>query len=465
MDKIIESISNTNINILKAIHKIKYHDEYQINEILNDVKESINDTFTEYKKNTGDVVNFIICEESVASINKLKGSNDKEKIINLLENIIERQNNFKKSYIEKCINDKNNYNDLVLETYCEIENIIYEAFVDFMICESNYIADLIDNAYIVNEAAPVNTVVKGAAKAGTSVVKGSMKVWQQMIALVNKIRELFMSKLKKIQERDKEWLKNNKKALMEVNTESLEIRIHSDYNRTLNQSSTTLSSFKQVVNANLKTTDYNVFKSKLRGFVDKNGDLKIGLSNKFRTGDCNKEYEIKVMRGNDIKNVISPLITFCESFINSVGDINKKLNEEENFIKSLEREMKNRDITMENYCYIEEMYYNETDLALYYDFDTILEQETNNNQTEVKTGANDNQQKNDTKPNQENKNNDKVGVQNRNETKEKTDKMSDSQLSVYAKICKDNHMGISTYLTTMEKKYFESITILRGLIK
>ena len=111
------------------------------------------------------------------------------------------------------------------------------------------------------------------------------------------------------------------------------------------------------------------------------------------------------------------------------------------------------------------MYYNETDLALYYDFDTILEQDENNNQTEVKTGANDNQQKNDTKLNQQNKNNDKVGVQNRNETKEKTDRMTDNQLSVYTKICKDNHMGVTTYLTTMEKKYFESITILRGLVK
>ena len=42
MDQIIESISNTNVDILKAIHKIKYHDEYQINEISNDAKESIN---------------------------------------------------------------------------------------------------------------------------------------------------------------------------------------------------------------------------------------------------------------------------------------------------------------------------------------------------------------------------------------------------------------------------------------
>ena len=58
------------------------------------------------------------------------------------------ETNTKSITIEKCIDDKNNYNDLVLETYCEIENIIYEAFVDFMICESNYIAELIDNVYI-----------------------------------------------------------------------------------------------------------------------------------------------------------------------------------------------------------------------------------------------------------------------------------------------------------------------------
>ena len=463
MDELQCLLIDNNLDIIKTIYKINHYD-YSNKDIIYDIKENYNKINNCIKKR-GSYNDFMLIQEQVYQINKLKGESDKEKIIDLLENIIERQNNFRNELYEKNINDISDYDSLLVETYFNIENILYESYSNMLYYENDYINDLIDNTYAVYEAAPVKTVVKGAGKAGKAVVKGSMKVWQQLLGLVSKIRELFMSKLKKIQERDKAWLKDNKKALMELNPESLEIRIHSDYNRTLNQSSTTLNSFKQVINANLKTTDYNVFKSKLNGYVDKNGDLKIGLSNKFRTGDSNKEYEIKVMRGNDIKNVISPLITFCEAFINSVGDINKKLNEEANFIKSLEREMKNRDITMENYCYIEEMYYNETDLALYYDFDTILEQDENNNQTEVKTGANDNQQKNDTKPNQQNKNNDKVGVQNRNETKEKTDRMTDNQLSVYTKICKDNHMGVTTYLTTMEKKYFESITILRGLVK
>ena len=458
MERILESISDTNIDIIKAIHKIKYHDEYPINEVLKDVKESLINTFNEYRINTGDVSKFYICEEHVSQINKLKGETDKEKIINLLESIIERQNNFKKEYLSR-FDNKKDYVDLVFETYYDIEEIIYESHVDFLYEESDYIGNLIDDICIVTEA-PVTSAVKTGAKAGKAVVKGAMKVWEQLLNLVRKVRELFMSKMKKIQERDAKWIKDNKKTLTEVNTESLEVRIHSDYGRTLNQATSTLNSFKQLVSSNIKTTDYDVFRSKLKGYVDKNGDLKIGLTNKYRTGDCNREYEIKVLRGNDVKNAISPLINFCEGFINSIGDINKKFNEEENFIKGLEREMKNRDITMENYCYIEEMYYNETDLGLYYDFSPIMEAETNQ-QADVKTevkGEVKQQQTNDTKK-------DKVGVDDRNKIKEKTDKMSDKQLTVYNKICRDNHLGISTYLTTMEKKYFESITILRGLIK
>ena len=93
MERILESISDTNIDIIKAIHKIKYHDEYPINEVLKDVKESLINTFNEYRINTGDVSKFYICEEHVSQINKLKGESDKEKIIDLLET--EANNDFR----------------------------------------------------------------------------------------------------------------------------------------------------------------------------------------------------------------------------------------------------------------------------------------------------------------------------------------------------------------------------------
>ena len=44
---------------------------------------------------------FMLIQEQVSQINKLKGGSDKEKIIDLLENIIERQNNFRNELYEK----------------------------------------------------------------------------------------------------------------------------------------------------------------------------------------------------------------------------------------------------------------------------------------------------------------------------------------------------------------------------
>ena len=48
--------------------------------------------------------------------------------------------------------------------------------------------------------------------------------------------------------------------------------------------------------------------------------------------------------------------------------------------------------------------------------------------------------------------------------KERQRREKGDNLSLYNKICRDKHLGLTAYMTTSEKKYFESITILRGLI-
>ena len=172
------------------------------------------------------------------------------------------------------------------------------------------------------------------------------------------------------------------------------------------------------------------------------------------------------MSGSTVSKTVPMLIKFCESFIGSVNDMNKEFKDSEAFIKQLEREMSNRNIIMENYCYVEEMFYNEMDLAMYVDFDSVLEAEgvntgaqgTTGNTNGTNTGTNTGNTNTDQKK-------EKVGLNDRDRVKEKTEKMSDNQLKVYNKICRDMNLGLSTYLTTMEQKYFESITILKGLLK
>ena len=306
MRKIVEKINNYNLETIKCMHRIKNYDDFYINDSLNIVKEGIFDVFNSYIKETGNVSKFDICEERVTQINKLKGSTDKEKIVNLLESIIKKQNQFKEDYIKEVVNKETDYYKLLEELYYDIENILYESYADLLYKENEYIESLINNICAVTEVnvgGAVKTTVKGANK----TFKGAVKVWETILNFINKIKELFMSKIKKIQERDAEWLKQNKKTLLKVNTENKEVNIHSDYAVPFSSSKSTMQSFRNMVKSNSKVTDYEVFKSKLTAFTTQDGDLKTGLTNKFRTGSTNKEYGIKTISGKPISNTIDVL--------------------------------------------------------------------------------------------------------------------------------------------------------------
>ena len=194
----------------------------------------------------------------------------------------------------------------------------------------------------------------------------------------------------------------------------------------------------------------------MKKFYNADGNLKIGLTNLYRTGNVNEEYKIQTLTGNAVKTALSPLLDFCNAFIEAYKDISKELKESEAFIKSLQRQVKTRNITTEGYCYIEEAYYNDTDLGLMYDFSIITEDDTSNTDN-AKPADN-------SKPADDKQEKKKVEVKERDEMKETTDKMSDSKLSLYNKMCSDRNLGISVYMSAMEKKYFDSIKILRGLM-
>lgn len=351
---------------------------------------------------------------------------------------------------------------LLDKTYYDIENIIYESYKCLYQDEENYIQSLVDN--IVLEADNENRikktgVVKGVAKAGASVIKGATKMWETLLNFLRKIKEMFLSKHKKITERDAEWLKNNRDALLNMNTNGVEINIHSDYDRSYEQGKTHFINFKTVINNQYNNfKDYDSFRKSLKKFCDQNDDLKSGLTNLYRTGKTNSQYSIQTIAGGGVKKVIGPLVNFCESFINAYNDINKELKESENFIMRLKRESDARNVSVkEGYCYIEESYYSDMDLALFYDFNTVLEADENDNNNNNKTETSVNQKA-------DNNDNKKIEVKQRDDIKNTTDKMSDNQLSFYNKVCRDKNTGITTFMSAMEKKYFESIKILRGLL-
>lgn len=473
MDRLIESISDMNLDIKKCIHQYKIYD-VPTEVIITDVKHILTENL---KLNNDDIFSnklFTYYESSIAELNKSYKYDNREEVIQALESVLVKMDNAKQAYTNSLNLNDDNELEALFNTYYTIENLIYESYKSIYDSESNYIEELLNEIDVTMEAGAVgaSTVVKKAGQAGATVVKTATKVWETLLNFLKNLRQMFMSKHKKINERDAQWLKDNQKTLMNINTNNMEINIHSDYKRGLNQAKTVYNNFKNIVNNNTHNNkNYEEFKKKIYRFADSNGDLKVGLSNLYRTGNVGNQYSIQTMRGTGISSTIGPLIEFCNGFIASFNEINKELNESEKFIKQLEREVKNRGVSVnESYCYIEDCLYDETELGVLFDFSSVMEAEQtgaqtiNNSNTTTNTTTN-NATTNQNKTNKNDLKDDKVGVKSRDHTKETTDSMNDSQLSMYNKICKDKHLGITTYLTTMEKKYFESITILRGLLK
>ena len=130
MDELQCLLIDNNLDIIKTIYKINHYD-YSNKDIIYDIKENYNKINNCIKKR-GSYNDFMLIQEQVYQINKLKGESDKEKIIDLLENIIERQNNFRNELYEKNINDISDYDSLLVETYFNIENILYESYSNML---------------------------------------------------------------------------------------------------------------------------------------------------------------------------------------------------------------------------------------------------------------------------------------------------------------------------------------------
>jgi hypothetical protein len=448
MDRILDS----NLEIKKAIHQLQ---NYNIpkTEIISDIKsiilESSEDRDHIYR--------------SLDYIQNIKDRDDDGVIQGLNELILKNE-----EYVRENINiNIEDYNDMVVDTYFTMMNLIYETFNDIYTFESDYIQTLVENLTIVLEDPKPGyeiskNIASGTAKAGKAIVKGASTVWDALMGLILSVQEAFLSKHKKITERDLRWLKENESKLRQLDTNHIEINIHSDFKKRLADARTVYNSYTSIIENNINTfKDYEAFRAKMKPFTDSNNDLKAGLMNRYRTGSSNSPYTIINMKGKAIQNAIPDLITYCRDFIAEYNNMNKMCKDSEAFIKRLQKESRLKGVK-ESYCYIEESLYCETDLGLFYDFDIVTEEE----QTGVSQNSSSNNSQNNTNTtNEPKKDEKKVGVEQRVDAREQIDGMDKNTISLYNKICRDKHLGMTSFMTASEKKYFESITILRGLLR
>lgn len=232
---------------------------------------------------------------------------------------------------------------------------------------------------------------------------------------LEKIKGLFGSKHDKIVARDKKFidsLKDNKKI-----SADMELEVPDDNNVNFEKLVSRYDNFIK----NISRNPDNVSK-----FSDKNKDLKNGLDNYFRTGSSRKESGTKKMSGDNAITAVSNMIEYCKAYINNKNTIISKID----------------DITSDNSDVKKESF-------------IIFEANEQENKDESSSdNAKDDTKKEDNKQNNEDQNkNDNNKQNNENDNENKNDNNKNKQI------------GLNTFLTIIEQRYFDYIGILRSLFK
>lgn len=429
-------------------NKIRGYHQYMKTKNIDILKESVNDFIDDtiaFRKST--IGESFLPFRLLDAKRNLKQCDDVKAIENFIIKVTHENMEIKDNVINEL---KRNYvmNDEygVIESYINISNSMLNDSLNYMCEESSYIVECLENMRIITEADEENgksvkeTIKDGAKKVGTAAKNVGNKVFKALKEFLAKIKNMFKMKLNKLRERDLKWLQENKKAILNVKTDNIEVNVYDDYNKTYDDMISRCDRYINMLTG-IKTSDPSVsskLEQKEKQYSDKDGNLKQGLINFYRTGDPKKVSKVISLRGSQIKNSLNDMYDYCIAFLNCNSKVMKELSDLEKKVNDFEKEMERRNIT-ENFCLVENDYIYNTDLALCENFHLLLENENNAKEP-------------------------KVGVQQRDTAREEMSKISDNGVSGANKILRDQQLGLTSFLTVSEKKYFELIKILRALV-
>lgn len=140
---------------------------------------------------------------------------------------------------------------------------------------------------------------------------------------ISKMKLGFGNKHEKIIKRDKKWLDKNKKHILQLNYDEIELEVLSDYKVTFEQLLNRHNIFDKIF---VNSENHKNLDSFLNRFADKKDNLKNGLDNYFRTGTSRKEIGLRKVSGDEAKAVVENMIAYCESFLSGRKFIEEKLN-------------------------------------------------------------------------------------------------------------------------------------------
>ena len=229
--------------------------------------------------------------------------------------------------------------------------------------------------------------------------------------MLSKIKAGFGNKHEKILNRDKKWLQENKKAILDKDYNEIQLEILSDNKITFENLLNRHNIFDKIF---VNTENHNDLSSKLARFEDKNGDLKNGLDNYFKTGTSRREIGLRKVNGKEARRAVENMIEFCESFLDGKKYLEDKLD------KIL-------------------VQINDTKVKESFDVIHVLQEVLNDND-DIDDYIDD-----DTEDFNEDNKSEKEPVENK-------------------RTIRDRQIGIAVLLSVAEERYFDYINILRGLV-
>ena len=426
-DKLVENLQYN----LNEINQVRYNiqfenDERIINEMVNDLKDSLLESIKSLDEILVNNQKQFMYDNVNIVYKTLHNKNHVENLNKLYESI---NSNFKGIYFDN--NYENEFNTII-ENYIrytqkliDVNNELYRK--EFLILSEQMNVDF-------------NDLYNGTV---TGLMEGLM---DSITNILNKIKAGFGNKHDKILLRDKEWLKSNKKKILNLDYNGIELEVVNDYNITFEGLLNRHNIFdKHFVNSSNKDKLGDL----LRRFEDKKGDIKNGLDNYFRTGNSKREIGLRKVAGDEAKNIVENMISYCENYLAGRKFLDEK-------IDNITKELSNTEV--------QEV----TDYSQLFGYDfNPYKHITLEGFADVDLGDDSEPQQNQEQENMEDDEDmidDNMGLEDEPvDDEENTDNMDNVQDNNRG--LRDRQVGIAVLLTVAEDRYFDYIQILRGLLQ
>lgn len=402
---IIEAYSNIECIICEGIEDILLESEdFIIKEMVNDIVLNINNTIGDFKSNLK------IYSEMNRSVEQL-------------------------IYLKKGV--RNSDYDLIIES---LNNTLCDVITSRNNHKSDYRLDdiFVENAKLIANSKLTNKInhLKYSINESYSYIQENILLEADNNANNNleRIKGMFGSKHDKLVSRDKkflEGLKDSKKI-----SADMELDVPDDNNVTFDK---LISRYDNFIKAISRDND-NVNK-----YSDKNGDLKNGLDNYFRTGSAKKESGTKKMSGDAAITAVSNMIEYCKAYLENKNTIMGKMDD---------MVSDNSDAKTESYIIFEAD-------------DTNNDNNNGDSLSDSIKDDNSNQNDKDTnnQNNNSNENTDKEEKKDDDKKEDNKDNNNDDAEETKNDANKNKQIGINTLLTIIEQRYFDYIKVLRTLFK